>query len=123
MPRSISSKLIAPTGQFGRQSPKPSQKFSRTSFALPSTSSIAPSWHALAHRPQPLHFSSSIWMILRIMILASLFVFFSSGHVFSRPRFVPAGAAPLAQCVQPLDIAFSALPLKSAMYWVFFSYP
>ena len=34
---------MAPWGQAGRQSPSPSQTFSRTSSALPSTSSMAPS--------------------------------------------------------------------------------
>ena len=36
-------------------------------LSLPSMILMAPSWQALAHRPQPLHFSSSIWMIFLIM--------------------------------------------------------
>ena len=40
---SLSSKDIASAGHAGRQSPNPSQKFSRTSFAFPPTISIAPS--------------------------------------------------------------------------------
>ena len=38
-------------------------------FTIP----IAPSWQAFAHRPQPLHFSSSILMIFRIMFRSPLF--------------------------------------------------
>ena len=56
---------MAPVGQAGRQSPKPSQWSSRTSLALPSTMAMAPSWQAAAHRPQPLQSSSLILMIFR----------------------------------------------------------
>ena len=69
---------MAPVGQLGRQSPKPSQKLSRVSLALPFTISMAPSWQAAAQAPQPLHFSSSIWMILRIMFLSPFLDFMAS---------------------------------------------
>ena len=46
-------------------------EFYRTSFALPLIISMAPSWQAVAHKPQPLHLSSSIWMIFRIISILS----------------------------------------------------
>ena len=46
-------------------------EFYRTSFALPLMMSMAPSWQTVAHKPQPLHFSSSIWMIFRIISILS----------------------------------------------------
>ena len=46
-------------------------EFYRTSFALPLMMSMAPSWQVVAHKPQPLHFSSSIWMIFRIISILS----------------------------------------------------
>jgi hypothetical protein len=65
MPSSLSSKEMASSGHAGRQSPKPSQKSSLRSFALLFTIPIAPSWHASAQSPHPVHFSSSILIIFR----------------------------------------------------------
>ena len=65
---SRSSIVIAPAGQAGRQSPKPSQKSSRKRCAFPFSITIAFSWQAEAHKPQPVHFSSSIFTIFLIII-------------------------------------------------------
>ena len=70
-------------GQAGRQSPSPSQKFSRISFAFPFMISMAPSWQALAHSPQPLHRSSSMTMIF----LSILSLFLPPGQSPDRSSF------------------------------------
>jgi hypothetical protein len=62
---SRSSMEIAPAGQEGRQAPNPSQYASLTRTALPSIILMAPSTHASAHAPHPLHFSLSILTIFR----------------------------------------------------------
>ena len=54
------STVSAPSGQTARQKPAPSQSCSFTTFALPSTISMAPSAHGVTHRPQPVQSSSSI---------------------------------------------------------------
>ena len=69
---SLSSKVIAPAGHAGRQSPSPSQKCSLARRAFPSTISIAPSWQAAAQIPQPLHLFSSMCMIF--LIISVLFL-------------------------------------------------
>ena len=51
--------------------PKPITKCSLTSFALPSMISMAPSWHAFAQSPQPLHFSDLLCYISGEISLAS----------------------------------------------------
>ncbi len=57
----------APVGHSPIQAPSPSQKTSFTSFALPFTTASAPSAQPVTQAPQPLHFSSSISIILRFM--------------------------------------------------------
>src|SRR5574344_1130842 len=66
---SFLTKDIALRGHAGRQSPMPSHKDSLTSLALPFTILNAPSWHALTHNPHPSHEFSSIWIVLRIMMM------------------------------------------------------
>ena len=39
-------------------------------LAFPSIISMAPSWQAVAHRPQPVHFSSSILIICLIIVFS-----------------------------------------------------
>jgi hypothetical protein len=63
-----STKKMASWGQAGKQSPMPSQKLGLTSLAFPSTKASAPSWHASMQSPHPLHFDSSICIVLTILI-------------------------------------------------------
>src|SRR4030043_2172294 len=67
----LSSMVNAPVGHSPVQSPKPSQKFSLTSFALPFTICNAPSEQAVTQLPQPLQNSSFI-LIITLFISASL---------------------------------------------------
>jgi hypothetical protein len=49
---------------------------------------MAPSWQALAHSPHPLHFSSSIFIIFRIILWApplDLFIMESFYFVLESP--------------------------------------
>ena len=59
--------LIAPSGQCPRHAPRPSQRLSESSLALPWTIRIAPSSQAGTHSPQPLQRSSSIEATVRII--------------------------------------------------------
>ena len=63
----------APVGQPLRQAPIPSQKISRTSTALSSSSNAsAPSSQAVVQTPHPLHRSRSISMIFLVPMFAPL---------------------------------------------------
>jgi hypothetical protein len=54
----------------------PSQYISLTSLALPSIIFMAPSAQAFTHKPQPLHFSSSIFTMFRKAILKYLIKYY-----------------------------------------------
>ena len=67
-----SSIVIAPSGQTPMQKPMPSQSSSDTTFALPFMIRIAPSAQGETHFPQPVHFSSSIFTIIRFTMVLDL---------------------------------------------------
>src|ERR1019366_4887915 len=70
------STVSAPSGQTARQKPAPSQSSSLTTLAMPSTILIAPSAQGMTHRPQPVHFASSIWTMLRVTTVMVRLAFF-----------------------------------------------
>ena len=69
---SASTTFSAPSGHSPRQAPRPSQYRSATSLALAVDDLDGAFRHSLGtHKPQPLHLSSSIWMIFRIVFMVS----------------------------------------------------
>src|SRR3989338_3529182 len=103
---SLSTIFIAPLGQLPMQAPSPSQNKSLTSLALPSIICNAPSGQSGMHKPQPLHFFSSIWIIF----LSAIFHLFS--NCFEISIYLPL--------VPLLNLLFSAsLNLSIMDFWTF----
>ncbi len=65
---SRSTTRIADSGQYPMQAPRPSQKRSLTRRTFPSMTCSAPSGQLGMHSPQPVHFSSSISMMFRVLM-------------------------------------------------------
>src|SRR5271157_66816 len=98
---SLSVSVIAPSGQQPTHAPRPSQKRSLIKRALPSMTRIAPSGQFGMQRPQPLHFSSSMEMIVRLLMNES----YCTGPFVSLTWIKTCRAGYLSTEESPMDIA------------------